>query len=327
VKITDSPTCEIAVGWAWRGCLSPDDGATWNRHHGGPETLLGWLESQPGLCAPPPEWTGRVTEYAALLAEAGGVSYSESLGVDRWATAAELLRRRDTLRLAGWDGGNQDGLPPLACDLAQAEAGGRRLQPGLAERLDAVLAALDAGQVLPRHRVVLAEEPSQWPARWRGVLPRLDVVIGEPPAPSAPAATALGVLQRALAAGHAGRTEPDGSLRHVVAESRLAACEVVASLLAAERDGLGDTVVLCEDDGVAVLLDACLARRGLPAMGGTRWTGALPALQALPLALDLCWEPVDPEALLAFVALPVGPVPRGGGPRARRRAGEATGAG
>ncbi len=308
-----SPTCEIAVGWAWRGCLPVGEGSAWNRHHGGPERLLGWLESQLGLSAPPPVWTTRVTEYAALLAEAGGASYRESLGVDRWSTAAHLLRRRDALRLAGWDGGSRDGLPPLVCDLAQAEAGGRRLQPGLAERLDAVVATLDAGQVLPRHRVVLAEETSQWPARWRGVLSRLDVVIGETPVPGAPSTTSLGVLQRALAAGQACHAEPDGSLRHVVAESRMAACEIVAGLLAAERDGLGDTVVLCEDDEVAILLDACLARRRLPTMGGMRWTGALPALQVLPLVLDLCWEPVDPETLLAFVALPVGPIPRPAG--------------
>jgi hypothetical protein len=37
---------------------------------------------------------------------------------------------------------------------------------------------------------------------------------------------------------------------------------------------------------------------------------AHPVLQVLPLALRLCWEPVDPALLLDFLALPVGPMPR-----------------
>jgi len=99
-------------------------------------------------------------------------------------------------------------------------------------------------------------------------------------------------------------------VRYVVAESRLAGCEMVANTLAREPRALPETVILCTDARVAVLLDACLARYGLPTMGGTRATAALPALQVLPLVLQLCWEPVDPAVLLDLISLPIGPVAR-----------------
>jgi hypothetical protein len=85
---------------------------------------------------------------------------------------------------------------------------------------------------------------------------------------------------------------------------------MVAEALAADPTLLPETVVCCEDPAVALILDGCLARLGLPTMGVRLPATSHPVLQVLPLVLRLCWEPVDPKLLLDFVALPVGPIPR-----------------
>lgn len=73
---------------------------------------------------------------------------------------------------------------------------------------------------------------------------------------------------------------------------------------------LSTTVICCEDDHLAVRLDACLRRVGLPTTGASAWSRAHPVLQVLPLSLALCCEPVDPQALLDFLTLPIMPLPR-----------------
>ena len=101
----------------------------------------------------------------------------------------------------------------------------------------------------------------------------------------------------------------DPTFRYVVTRSETAACEVVAASLATMVEKLADTVIYCEDDNVALRLDACLQRIGLPTTGASSLSRAHPALQILPLSLSLCWGPVDPQALLGFLTLPIKPLP------------------
>ena len=89
-----------------------------------------------------------------------------------------------------------------------------------------------------------------------------------------------------------------------------ASVEFIAAILAEAPDKLPTTVICCEDDDLALRLDACLSRVGLPTTGASAWSRAHPVLQVLPLSLSLCWEPVDPQALLGFLTLPVLPLPR-----------------
>jgi hypothetical protein len=65
-----------------------------NEFHGGPETLLRWLETQLGLPVAGFHQADRITEYAAALDTLGESVITESMTADRWATAAELLARR-----------------------------------------------------------------------------------------------------------------------------------------------------------------------------------------------------------------------------------------
>ncbi|HEY4259520.1 MAG TPA: PD-(D/E)XK nuclease family protein, partial [Schlesneria sp.] len=99
-------------------------------------------------------------------------------------------------------------------------------------------------------------------------------------------------------------------MRYVQTLSQTAAIEYVAATIAHKRDQVKRTVILCEDDQLAMQLDACLLRYGLPTMGASASSPAHPVLQVLPLSLALCWQPVDPQFLLDFLTLPVGPIPR-----------------
>jgi hypothetical protein len=82
-----------------------------NQFNGGPETLLRWLETQLGLPVGCFHQADRVTEYAAALDTLVESVIMESMAADRWATASELLARRDELMLAGWDESDSESLP------------------------------------------------------------------------------------------------------------------------------------------------------------------------------------------------------------------------
>ena len=83
----------------------------------------------------------------------------------------------------------------------------------------------------------------------------------------------------------------DASLRVAKARSKTVATEFIAAVLADEAKTrsakVARTVVLCEDDSLAVRLDASLQRRGVPTMGASLQTRAHPVLQVLPLALEV----------------------------------------
>lgn len=283
---------------------------------GGPEILLDWLEIQLGLAGSGTPHTDRVTRYAALLDEAGLEVCARSFEADRWATAAELLARRDELRMAGWDGSDDPGFPMLVRDLATVEATGE-VPPGLPDRLEAVLEVLESGQSLPEHRLVIEDNSDAWPPLWREVLSQLETREASQPEPQAPAGTALERAQAGLLGetGHPDGSGPpaDRSSHALEALSEHEACQVVAAMLARERREEGDlssTVVYAPDDSVADLLDGALGRLGVPTMGADRDQGAQPALQVLPLVVEMLWKPVDPHVVLDFLSLPVSPIPR-----------------
>lgn len=284
-------------------------------HRGGPETLLRWLETQLGLQAARVSHATRVLDLAAALDHRPGPAFAESLAADRWGTASDLLARRDVLRLAGWDGRAADGLPPLARDLARATELTPLRWPDDAARLAACETALDRGQRLPSHRVILADPVASWPPRWQSLLSRLTTEPGAPALPRGRPGTGLWAVQEQAQGGAPAPAQSDRSLRWLRSRSTLAACEAVARALAADPARLEETVVCAEDPDVAICLDGCLARLGLPTAGAEIGAPAHPVLQILPLALRLCWEPVDAALLLDFLALPIGPIPA----RAARR--------
>lgn len=291
--------------------LRPEWGRDYsNEFHGGPETLLRWLETQLGLPVAGFHQADRITEYAAALDGLGDSVIADSMKADRWATAAELLARRDELLLAGWNETDSETLPEVVRDLARAADGKNFVFPNEAKRLQYVIDALDAGQMLPDHCCYLWDAAEKWPPLWRRVLERLTRQAATRPKPCGAAGSSLLVAQSVLSGGDIATIEPDPSFRYAHTRSQSAAIEFVTAILAASVESLSTTVIVCEDDDLASRLDACLFRAGLPTTGASAWSRAHPVLQILPLSLALCWEPVDPQSLLDFLTLPVSPLPR-----------------
>lgn len=293
------------------GTLRPlgDEGSL-NKFRGGPETLLRWLEMQLGLPEPSVHVADRITEFAAILDHVQDAVFSASMTADRWATAAELLSRRDELMLSGWDETDSELLPATVRDLAGAASGVKLKFAGEATRLIHVLNALNTGQTLPPHRCVLYEDLSNWPAAWQAVLSRLNDSQPAHQLPAAAVGCSLRIAQEIVRGESSSQLTVDSSFRNVHTRSQSAAVEFVAATLAACPDKLPITVICCEDDNLAMQLDACLNRIGLPTSGASGRSRAHPALQVLPLSLALCWAPVDPQALLDFLTLPLSPLPR-----------------
>ena len=293
------------------GPLRPTLGvSTLNELRGGPETLLRWLETQLGLPCVENHRASCVTEYAATLDSITDSVISKSMANDRWATASELLSRRDELLLSGWDQSDIDGLPDVVREMARAVKGRKFVFPSVAERVGRVVEALEGGQQLPDHVCVLTDGADRWPKRWQAVLGRLNLKTFTDVPPAAADGTALRLAQSVVRGAKASRVELDSSLRYVQTLSNTAAVEFVAATLAHKRDQVERTVILCEVDQLAMQLDACLMRYGLPTMGASACSPAHPVLQVLPLSLALCWQPVDPQCLLDFLTLPLGPIPR-----------------
>lgn len=321
------------VGWALGGpCVRPQNTAaegprqtawlgepTWS-----PSQLLRDLELRLGLpqgeasaALRVPSWSKRL---AACVARSGAPPfYARSFAVDALGTAKMLLAWRDALIEAGWNGqsiaGGGDRLEALA---ALEACNDEALPIGFADRMRRVEHEL---RVSSKHHVytslTLVEERALWPSRWRTILTLLEergAVITQLrpdlPGVAAPAATDLGVLQRMLRgelpsrrAKEGAAVQGDGTLLLLRGDTPADLAELTAALLA--KHGEQATVVRCAD---AASLETALARHGLPHQGHAGSSAWRPAMQLLPLALELAYEPRDPYRVLELLTLPVGPL-------------------
>lgn len=274
--------------------------------------LLSLLETYLGLSAPEASFAKRVAVYSGLLRthDNGSRFYSESLQADSIGTAARLLAWRDEWRLGGWNGSAQPTHPVRLQELAAIEkAAAGSLPPGEAERLLLVVQALRASGPGPIKSVLLVDPREDFPLLWRLVLDHLPAVEVRLPQPQGEGQLrmvqekALAVLAGQPSGGTAAPT--DGSLMLVRA---LSATTAEHWLSARNSHEPGDRLVLAEDVGDS--LDVSLSATGGVNCGFERPSQLRPALQALPLALELCWAPLDINRLLDFLTHPVGPFSR-----------------
>ena len=274
--------------------------------------FLSLLENYLGLCAPEASKAKRVAVYSGLLRvhDNNLRFYSESLKADSIGTAARLLAWRDEWRLGGWDGSAQPTHPSRLQELASIEkAGLETLPPGEAERLHLVVQALSASGAGPIKSVHLIDPPEDFPLLWRQVLERLPAVGVRLPEPQGVGQLrvvqeqALSLLAGGATVSSAGPT--DGSALLVRA---LSATTAEHWLSAQHSHEPVDRLVLAEDAGDS--LDVSLSATGGVNCGFERPSPLRPALQALPLALEMCWAPLDINRLLDFLTHPVGPFSR-----------------
>jgi len=301
----------VTFGLALDGFASADPQPSFDEVVCGSVGLLRLLELRLGLVGSLPSHGRRVVGYRdllAALAAAGPQFYSASFAQDDYAVAETLLRWRDELVLAGWDGQAAAGFSPRLATLAAVETTlDPALRAGEGDRLRTIAAAL-ADRSPQLDRVTVTDPFDEFPARWRQVLKQLGAKFLDTDAALAAAFDAadtdLGKFQR-LASGVAVAPpfRGDGSLNVVRAYST----ETLALAAAQWRRAAGANVAIVEGADLPVL-DAALARTDEPVAGVAARSVHRAIPQVLPLALRLLWRPLDPQHLLEFLMHPVCPV-------------------
>lgn len=302
------------------------DGACLHRHSPaetgvsrlGPNGLMQLLETALGLSGAPAgiEYL-RLEAYRQVirryLEEHPEAFFAASFQADQFATASDILARRDELLGAGWDFSEDTSLPPRLLALTRLEAlwaaSGRAEFPGFADRLEAVLKRLsllphpiselhllDPFDLLPR--------PAQ---RLLGALAIRPEAAGH--AASFPDSD-LGAFQEAISLRGTGKrpkkqARGDGSLLLLHCATATEGAEYLAQLLH-KNPGFRPALLIPEKNRT---LDAALVQEGLPSLGIQSASLARPSLQILKLVPAFIWTPIDPYKILEFVSLPLKPLP------------------
>ena len=275
----------------------------------GPLGFLNILETQLGFLADHPSQAERVIRYRDCLTRADTAErfYHDSFDTDALGTASTLLGWRDLWHLHGWNGRMVAGAGRRLSDLAAVEEVAREsVSPSIGERLAHVLAELDR-RCPPIKAVFLVDPLAAFPPRWREVLARLTLrAVAEE---AAGGAGFLGRLQDNLRKAGANQNfdkvdwQDDGTVTVARSETR----SLAAGWLATQMEGTAPTLLVCGADGSR--LDAHLAGAGRPRQGFKEASAFRPALQVLPLALEILWEPLNFYGLVQFLTHPVCPVP------------------
>ncbi len=307
---------QIVFGWKLDGSSHPLTATGSESAMGqpvvGPNGLLGLLETALGLAGPSLPAAVRIARYLGRLRKLddGTRFYTRSFARDSWSTAKQLMVWRDELYATGWRGQPVEAAGARLDTMASIESvNDLPLGTSLGERLQAVLNGLRAGVGLPIERIEVVSPEERFPSLWRLLLTELrnngvDIQVLEAPKPMGD--SDLAAIQRSLNGDKASRFTGDGSLVVLDAEDEWQAADAVAAWLAS---GNNDETVIVRGEG-CLALDAACQRLGLPRPGRTASSAQRGALQVLPLALEILWDPIEPARILEFLSLPRCPLPR-----------------
>ena len=291
----------------------------------GRKTLLKSLEAHLGLTG---NFDGyeylRLEQYRQLLLpyreQHPDVFFAKSLEADQFATAAELLRRRDELLLAGWDFCPKPDIPPRLKVFAELEKTARRsehaeftLATGYADRFAMVMERLDKRKH-PFTEIWVNEPFELLPVHYQRLLKKLSDTCATPPIrplwnpEQIPQKnTDLQVFKSVLfTEGKPEKALPkaDGSLIIIKSKRASEAAMFVARLLKL-NEHYQPALLIPEKNR---LLETAIVQEGMPSLGMQSKSLARPTLQLLKLATAFLWEPVDPFKLLEFVTMPLNPI-------------------
>ncbi|MFI5297243.1 MAG: PD-(D/E)XK nuclease family protein [Polyangiales bacterium] len=237
--------------------------------------------------------------------------YARSYRIDPVGTARTLLTWRDGLVDAGWNGSPiADGGERLATIAALEALDDVPMPPGDPDRLAIVERALASHTLCVYESLTLFDEAACLPGRWRRVLDRLVALgarleRGVVERGAAPIDSDLGRAQAALRGETFAKPalRGDGTLFLVRADSTSALAEVSAAIV---RSDSGGRSVVIRSGNLAPLAASFEAQRlaGQGVASTSRWR---PALQILPLTMELAFEPRDPYRVLELLTLPIGP--------------------
>ncbi|MBE9610847.1 PD-(D/E)XK nuclease family protein [Chitinilyticum piscinae] len=274
----------------------------------GPMGLLQILEDQLGLTAILPAHAERVIQYRDCLRRCDRADrfFHQSFATDPLGTAATLLEWRDQWSLHGWNGQVAADAPLRLVDMADVEVlAAVSVSPNVGQRLRRVSEQLTVRQA--RIDSLRCIDPlATLPLTWQTVLAKLPVKVEQNLQGAGHGF--LGELQQQLKLAKSGlkgnvlKWRDDGSVLVVQSETEC----IAASWLSVHLPDEAETLLVAGEAGAVLdgyLASANQARLGLKASSSCR-----PALQVLPMALALLWDPLDYGALLQFLTHPICPI-------------------
>lgn len=320
----------------------------------GPQRVLTMLESHLGLIGHPNNNQYlRIEQYRqALLRHTeqametqGEVTafYASSFLADQFATATELLARRDELLLADWDFEVSDNAPHRLQVLAEIEAlfstkkpeasttsssnkqsdqlslnldneeqtaVSLELSPGYADRFMMVLNKLNTRKHAIK-QIYLNEPFDKLPCHFQQLFTSLKeqgVQILQLKHQGINTSTDLSHLQQSLRKElprqQKFKAQADGSLFIIQAKRETDAASYLAKFF--RHNETYRPVCLVPEKSRS--LDNALIQEGLPSMGILSASLARPTLQILKLVTVFLWRPIDPFKIMEFVSLAVKPL-------------------
>ena len=308
----------LHLGLQFNNRVHPNAPVSGDEHYCDPKGVLTLLERRMGCAGYDDDNAAlRIEQYRQALTRhaqtAGSVFYRAAFDADPFATAADLLDRRDELLLAGWTFELSDATPARLRVLAELEPlwqqtanGGPA--PGFADRWGQLLDRLRE-RPHPVERVVLHHPAELYPSHVSALLEVLGQVAAVAPyalPDNAPEDSDLGHWQSCLLGETPAKRAPrgDGSIGILRGASSTAIADYAAQLLRNNAD-YRPLVLLPAQRRT---FDQACRQEGLPSMGLLSASVARPSLQILKLVTTFLWDPIDPKKILEFVSLPLKPL-------------------
>ena len=290
----------------------------------GPKGLIYLLANRFGLYTPPQNLIHlRLEHYRQAIKKSienndSAPFYAQSFQAAPFATAEELLARRDDLVGAGWDFEMTPKTPIRLASFALLESLYQDIQvarnlyiPGLADLQMAIEKQLPARHN-PILELTLLEDQSLLPLTIQRLFNKLakhgtTIKCSAPLIPVNPLSD-LGVFQQSLK--HPDQInfpvslKNDGSLCLIRGENESILAKFMAKLLASSSSQELSLVVPPGRQS----LDLAIVQEGLPSLGIQSSSKARPSLQALKLIPLFLWDPINPTLLMEFVSLQIKPL-------------------
>ena len=319
----------------------------------GPRGLLEILETHLGLSGHPDNIDflriEQIRQVLALLSKSNKTEkafFIKSFEADPFATASELLSRRDELLLAGWNFIINKDTPDRLKIIAEIESqlrtnntnsNGSSLTPGLSDRFQKVLERIPI-QGHPFKSVTLNEPFELLPPHYRRlfnlitevspniILKRTKQFAKEATSNNQPVASKQMDLFSAMPSKGIPEKESDLSkfkkrIKGETIQKQTLNCDGSLIILKAKRSNEAAAYIAqlirlnpsfypsCLIPEKNRTLDIALIREGLPSLGILSASLARPALQILKLAPTFLWRPIDPFKILEFASLAIKPLP------------------